>query len=88
MKTKLSILRTKGERRNEITEIIRQLCQFELNAANEPMKKLYTLFREYIEEGKDVKVNIPHPMIKCRIKGMLAMSIKEEVWIKLQHEEF
>ena len=52
------------------------------------MRKLYELFKEYISEGRRIEVNIPFPDINRRIKGLLATSVREEVWINLKNEKF
>lgn len=82
------IVRTKQQRKDEITKIIQQLSHLELSISYDPIKKLYLLFKEYIDEGIKIKVNIPFPMINRRIKGLLATSVREDVWIKLEHEKF
>ena len=82
------VVRTMEERKSEVLTIIKQLNQFELNANYEPVKKLYALFKQYIDSGERMKVNIPFPMINRRIKGVLAISVKEDVWIKLENEKF
>mgnify|MGYP005711769945 FL=1 len=33
-------------------------------------------------------INIPFPEIDRRIKGLLAISVNEEVWVKLEREKF
>ena len=35
---------------------------------------------------KNIKTNIPFPMIKKRIIGVLAVNKKEEVWLMLKNE--
>lgn len=82
------VFRTIKQRRNEIKNIILELNKFQLNTSYEPIKKLYILFKLYIENGERIKVNIPFPMINKRIKGILATSIKEEVWLRLENEKF
>ena len=82
------VYRTKEERQNEVKEILKQLSSFNLNINYEPIKKLYGLFKIYINEDKRVEVNIPFPEINRRIKGLLAISVNEEVWINLKHEKF
>ena len=78
--------RTKDERQSEVMNIIKQISEFELTTEYEPIKQLYVLFREYINEDKRIEVNIPFPMINRRIKGVLAISVNEKVWIKLESE--
>ena len=87
-KRKEMVVRTKEERKKEVITIIKQLNDFELNATYEPVKQLYALFKQYIDCGERLKVNIPFPMINRRIKGILAISVREEVWIKLENEKF
>lgn len=87
-KKKEIVYRTKEERQNEVKEILKQLSSFDLNIKYEPIKKLYGLFKTYINEEKRIEVNIPFPEINRRIKGLLAISVKEEVWVNLKHEKF
>ena len=80
--------RTKEERQNEVKEILKQLSSFNLNINYEPIKKLYGLFQTYIKEDKRIEINIPFPEINRRIKGLLAINVKEEVWINLKYEKY
>jgi hypothetical protein len=82
------VYRTKEERQNEVKEILSKLSDFDLNLTYEPIKKLYEKFKEYIQEGNRIEVNIPFPEINRRIKGILAISMREEVWINLKNEKF
>jgi hypothetical protein len=82
------IYRTKEERQNEVKEILSKLSEFDLNLNYEPIKKLYQKFKEYIQDGNRIEVNIPFPEINRRIKGILAISVREEVWINLKNEKF
>ena len=76
--------RTKEQRQEQVKEVLNKLSEFDLNITYEPVKKLYNLFKEYIQENRRIEVNIPFPEIKRRIKGLLAISINEETWISLQ----
>ena len=78
--------RTKEQRQEQVKEVLNKLTEFDLNITYEPVKKLYSLFKEYIQEDRRIEVNIPFPEIKRRIKGLLAISINEETWISLQNE--
>ena len=78
--------RTKEQRQEQVREVLNKLTEFDLNITYEPVKKLYSLFKEYIQEDRRIEVNIPFPEIKRRIKGLLAISINEETWISLQNE--
>lgn len=82
------IYRTKEERQLEVKEILNQLSKFDLNIKYEPIKKLYKLFKEYINEDRRIEVNIQFPEIDRRIKGLLAISVREDTWVNLKHEKF
>lgn len=82
------VYRTKEERQKEIKEILEKLSNFDLNINYEPIKKLYEKFKEYIQEGNRIEINVPFPEINRRIKGLLAISVREEVWINLKNEKF
>ena len=80
--------RSLEERKEEVKNIMLQLSEFELTPTYEPVKKLYMLFKEYINEDKRIIVNIPFPMINRRIKGLLAINKSEDVTIALINEKF
>ena len=80
--------KTKDERKEDIKNIIKELTKFELTPTYEPVKELYKKFREFIETGNHVKVNIPFPMINRRIKGELMPNKKADSTICLTHEKF
>tara|TARA_B110000495_G_C22897432_1_gene523613 strand:+ start:380 stop:661 length:282 start_codon:yes stop_codon:yes gene_type:complete len=82
------VYRTKEQRQEEVKNILKQLSEFGLNIKYEPVQKLYTKFKEYIAEGNRIKINIPFPEINRRIKGLLAISVRENVWLKLETEKF
>lgn len=82
------IYRTKEQRQNEIREVLKRLSYLELTPRYEPVKKLYIQIKKYIDDGDRIEINIPFPMINRRIKGLLAASVSEQVWIKLQNEMF
>ena len=71
------VYRTKEERQKEVKEILEKLSNFDLNLKYEPIKK-----------GSRIEINIPFPEINRRIKGILAISVREEVWINLKNEKF
>ena len=79
---------TKDQRKAQVKEIVEQLTTFGLNLKYEPIQKLYKLFKEYINEGNRIVVNIPFPELNRRIKGLLSITEREEGWINLKHEKF
>ena len=80
--------KTKEERRSDVRNIIKELSNFELTIRYEPIKKLYEHFKDFIDNGNHIKVNIPFPMINRRIKGELMPNKKADSTICLSHEKF
>ncbi len=82
------VYRTKEQRQEEVKNILKQLSEFDLNIQYKPIKQLYLYFQTYITEGNRMLINIPFPEINRRIKGLLAISVNEDVWVKLEKEKF
>ena len=80
--------KTKEQRKEDVKNIIKELNKFELTLRYEPVKKLYAHFKDFIENGNIVKVNIPFPMINRRIKGELMPNKNGDSNICLAHEKF
>ena len=83
-----NIYRNKKERIDAVKPIIEKLNELQLTVQYEPIKELFSLIQEYINEGKQIIVNISFPMINKIIKGVLCDNIKEQVWIKLENEKY
>ena len=81
------VYRTRDQRHEEVKNILMQLSEFQLKPTYEPIKELYSLFKTYIDEGKRAEINIAFPEIGRRIKGLLASSVREEVWVRLEKEK-
>ena len=81
------IYRTREERQKEVKTIIEQLTNFDLNMKYQPIRDFFKLCKEYIEQDRRIEINIPFPEIHRRIKGLLAISVREECWINLKHEK-
>ena len=86
--TKKVEYKTKEQRKEDVRNIIKELNKFELTLRYEPVKKLYAHFKDFIENGNVVKVNIPFPMINRRIKGNLKPNVKADSVITLVKERF
>lgn len=86
--TKKVEYKTKEQRKEDVRNIIKELNKFELTLRYEPVKKLYAHFKDFIENGNVVKVNIPFPMINRRIKGNLMPNMKADSVITLVKERF
>ena len=80
--------KTKDERKADVANIIKEFSKFELTPRYEPIKKLYCNFKDFIENGNHIKVNIPFPMVNRRIKGELMPNKKADSTICLKHEKF
>jgi len=80
--------KTKEERKSDVRNIIKELSNFELTVRYEPIKKLYGHFKDFIDNGNHIKVNIPFPMINRRIKGELMPNKRADSTICLSHEKF
>ncbi len=80
--------RTREERQEEARKILAKLTELQLNVTYEPIQMLYKRLNEYIEKGERITVNIPFPEINRRIRGILAISVREMVWIKMENEKF
>ena len=83
-----TILMSEKLRRNEVRIIIDKLTELQLTIAYEPIKKLFIILQNYINNGERKNVNNPFPMISKRIKGILSDTVNEKCWIKLEHEQF
>jgi len=56
--------------------------------AYEPVKELFAILKDYVNNGGKIDINIPFPMINKRIKGLLPDTVNEQCFIALKHEDF
>ena len=56
--------RTKEEKKLEAKKIISKLTELKLTVIYEPVRELFELLKKYIEEEKNVKINIDFYEIK------------------------
>ena len=85
---KIPVLRSKEERKIEAHKVVSKLNELQLTVAYEPIKELFTILKDYINNGGKMEVNIPFPMINKRIKGLLPDTVNEQCFIALKHEVF
>lgn len=78
------VYRTKQERMAEIKPILSKLSELQLNPEYEPIKKLYVEIKRYIQEGERIELKIPFPEIGRKILGVLAINVREQVWVKME----
>ncbi len=76
------IQRTKEERLAESRKIIAKLTELQLTVIYAPIKQLFILIQDFVDNANRHEVNIPFPMINKRIKGILSNSINEKIWVK------
>ena len=81
-------MRSHLERQNEVKPIIQKLRELHLNPAlYASIKTLYQKLQIYIHQGERIELNIPFPEHNVTIKGLLAISKTENVWVKLEHND-
>lgn len=79
---------TKDERIEETRAIIAKLTEMKLTLTHPPIKQLFILMQDFIDNENRHEVNIPFPTINKRIVGVLSISRNERIWVKMEHEEF
>lgn len=82
------ILRDKQERQKEAYKIISKLTELELTIQYEPVKELFVILKDYVDNGGIKEINIPFPMISKRIKGHLPDTLNDQCYVALKHEDF
>ena len=87
-KSKQPILRNKEERKIETRKIIDKLTELNLTIQYEPIKQLFLILKDYVDNGGIKEINIPFPMINKRIKGHLPDTVNDECFVALKHEDF
>ena len=79
--------RTKEERKDQIKPILQKLTELNLTIRMPPIKSLLEKIQEYIQEGVEIKLNIPFPSHDSNIKGELAVDKKRETWVVIRPTE-
>tara|TARA_A100001011_G_C14300725_1_gene840657 strand:+ start:402 stop:671 length:270 start_codon:yes stop_codon:yes gene_type:complete len=87
-KKKGPILRDREERQKEAHKIIAKLTELELTIQYEPVKELFIILKDYVDNGGIKEINIPFPMINKRIKGHLPDTVNDQCFVALKHEDF
>jgi hypothetical protein len=85
---KVPVLRSKEERQIEARKVINKLSELNLTVSYDPIKELFMILQNYVNNGGKIEINIPFPMINKRIKGLLPDTVNEQCFIALKHEEF
>lgn len=75
--------RNKEEKKKIILDIIKKIDELNLNNEYDPIKKLYELFKEYLDNDYSINVNISFPELNKKIIGLLPIKIKNKPMIKL-----
>lgn len=82
------ILRNRAERQLEAYKIINKLTELKLTIQYEPVKELFIILKNYVNNGGVKEINIPFPMINKRIKGHLPDTKNDQCFLVLKHENF
>lgn len=78
-------MRSQTDRQNEVKPILLKLKELHLNpSAYTSIKTLYQQLQIYIQQGERIELNIPFTEFNVTIKGILATSKDEKVWVKLE----
>lgn len=80
--------KSKEERSECSKAILKQLSDLGLTVKYPAVVLLMRHIRDYITDGKRIKVSIPFPEVNRRIYGVLAIGKREETNIILKHEKF
>jgi len=83
---KKGVQRTLAERQAEVRPIIEKMGELGLTTAYDEVVELYKLMRLYVQEGERVVVNIPFRAAGGKLTGVLATSVREQVWIKIEKD--
>ena len=75
--------RNLDERKLEIKNIMTQLSSLDINPTFPEIKELYKLFKQYLTAEHSISVNILIPELKRRVKGNLAVSKADNVYLKM-----
>ena len=76
--------KTREQRQNDVRPIFLKLTELNLNITYDPVKKLYKLINEFVNDGIRQIIHIPFPEINRKIRGILSPNAKEESWVKLE----
>ena len=75
--------RSKEQRQAEVRPIIVKLNELHLSPTqHEEIKLLFKEIQRYIQDGVRIELNIPFDAYNTTIEGVLAIRIKERVWVK------
>jgi len=84
VKTSSYVEKTREQRLEDVKPIFLKLSELNLNITNEPVKRLYKLINEFLNEGIRQTIHIPFPEINRKIRGILSPNAKEPSWVKLE----
>ena len=85
---KTPIILTQEQRQIETRKIIKKLTELQLTIQYEPIKDLFSILKDYVDNGGIKEINIPFPMINKRIKGHLPDTLNDQCYVALKHEDF
>lgn len=75
--------RSKEQRQAEVRPIIVKLNELHLSPTqHDEIKQLFKEIQRYIQDGVRIELNIPFDAYNTTIEGVLAIRLKERVWVK------
>ena len=83
----LPILKDSNQRAREVNTIIKKIDELKLSVKDEPIKQLFFILQNYVNDGGIYKINIPFPMINRKIKGLLSDNYQEECFINFTYHD-
>ena len=75
---------TKEERNAEVLKVISKLTELRITVEFEAVRELFKMMSSYVSDRIRQEINIEFPEFSRRIKGVLATSTNENVWVKLE----
>ena len=76
--------RTTDERRAEARKVVQTVNDLKLGPEYAAISSLYRELQRYTKDGVRIEINIDFPEFGRRIKGVLATSKSEEVWVMME----
>ena len=72
------------ERKAEARKVVQTVNDLKLGPEYAAISELYRELQRYTKDGVRIEVNIDFPEFGRRIKGVLATSKSEEVWVMME----
>ncbi len=81
------LIRNKDERKQEVKIIINSLTNLKLTQIYKPVKELFILLKNYVDNEKSIKIHIPFTEINKTIIGFLPIEKERKCYLKLENNK-